>query len=187
MDIQTSTKAIVTELDRLRQPHCITTEEEGGVRYTRVKDTQAQEAWEMLTWERCPGILRPVFETWPCQNGYCLIDDRRNTDGVVRARLIKWYGDDIKTRNFWVLCLTCNGSGRISHDMREHGEGAKKGMLMGAILLLDIEEDVLRFAGRTWDRYDEQIEAVLWNINPEILAAAFLKTLKEETTTNDTD
>lgn len=73
----------------------------------------------------------------------------------------------------------CRGTGRINHNISTWPGGAVKGMLMDAILLLDVEEDVLRFSGRTWDKYDEQIEAVLWNIDSETLASALLNALKE--------
>lgn len=50
MDIQTNIEEIVTELNRLRQPYCIATDKEDrGIIYTRLQDTQIQEAWEMMT------------------------------------------------------------------------------------------------------------------------------------------
>ncbi len=158
MDIQTSIDAIVTELDRLRHSYCITTENEDGVTYTRLKDTQAQEAWEMMTVPFHYHLLRraktvPIHECSKC--------------GQV------WTSDSDAT----MLRADCSVVERRPHDISTWPVGAIRGMLMEVIntVWLDYQlvEKLLGFVP-----VDGNIDSFQWACEPHVLATAFLEALR---------
>lgn len=80
------------------------------------------------------------------------------------------------------LCFWCHGTGRIPLNMKGHGEGAWRGMLISAMEATGVEQEVLAKVGVTFDSLEEMYSRCvyfMWNLEVKALLAAFQEAVEE--------
>ena len=80
--------------------------------------------------------------------------------------------------------VRCQGTSRIPWNISEppRTDGAVRGMVIEAMELLEMDEQVCRMVKPNYDYWDEQVPAVLWGVDPQALMQAFQAALPKATT-----